>query len=179
MTHVLHIDSSANLTCSVSRAASAAIVRDLKADTVTRRDLATEGLPFITEKWADARLIPTAKRTAEEKTQLAHSDALVAELQAADILVIGVPLYNFGLPASLKAWIDLVARPQLTFRYTETGPEGLLTGKKAIVTFASGGVPMGSPQDFATPHLRQVLNFLGIDDVTILRARDVANLQAA
>lgn len=179
MTHVLRIDSSSTLTSSHSRAATAAIVDGLNPTTVTVRDLAATPLPQITEAWVDARLIPADKRTAEESEVLALSDTLVAELQAADVIVIGLPLYNFGMPAALKAWIDLIARPRLTFKYTEDGPVGLLDGKKAIVAFASGGVPMEAPVDFATPHLRQVLNFVGIDDVTFHRAADVVADRAA
>lgn len=92
------------------------------------------------------------------------------ELQAADIIVIGVPMYNFGGPATLKAWIDLVARPKVTFRYESGSPVGLLTNKKAIIVPASGGVPAGSSADHLTPHLKAFLAFLGITDVTITAA---------
>jgi FMN-dependent NADH-azoreductase len=95
---------------------------------------------------------------------------LIAELEAADTIVIGVPLYNFGIPAALKAWIDLIARARRTFRYTEAGPEGLLKDKKAYLVVASGGVPVGSDYDFATGYLRHVLGFVGITDVTVIDA---------
>jgi FMN-dependent NADH-azoreductase len=105
---------------------------------------------------------------------LAQSDELVAELRAADVLVIGLPIYNFGVPTSLKSWIDLVCRVGETFHYTENGPQGLLSGKTAYVTVASGGVPVGSPMDHATTYLTQVLNFIGITDITYIVATGLA-----
>ena len=172
MTHTLHIDASANLTTSLSRAASAQIVADLQG-TTTYRDLAADPLPQIDGAWADARLTDPATRSPEDAARLSLSDALIAELQAAETIVIGAPIYNFAAPASLKAWMDLVARPGVTFRYTQDGPEGLLTGKKAIVVVASGGVPVGSDIDFLSSHLRFFLGFIGITDVEILSAKDV------
>ena len=101
---------------------------------------------------------------------LVMSDTLVDELQAADILVIGAPIYNFGMPAALKAWFDQVCRMGRTFQYSEQGPKGLLEGKKAYIVITSGGVPVDSPADFCTPHLRHLMSFIGIDDVTIIEA---------
>lgn len=167
MTTVLHIDSSSNLTTSKSRALSRKLVNAQAPAQIIRRDLATDPLPFVDEAWINARLISSDELTPADKDILALSDDLVAELQAADIIVIGVPLYNFGAPAVLKAWIDLVARPKVTFRYTPTGPIGLLTDKKAIIAPASGGVPIGAAADHMTPHLKMFLAFLGITDVTI------------
>ena len=86
------------------------------------------------------------------------------------MLVIGSPIYNFGVPAALKAWVDMIARARLTFRYTANGPEGLLIGKKAYVVIASGGVPVDSAVDFATPYLRQALSFVGISDAEVIAA---------
>ncbi|WP_296416832.1 FMN-dependent NADH-azoreductase [Pseudooctadecabacter sp.] len=172
MPHILHIDASANLTTSLSRAASAALTAQ-QGGTVTRRDLAAHPLPQIDGPWADARLTDPATRSPEDAARLTLSDTLIAELQAADTIVIGAPIYNFAAPASLKAWMDLVARPGVTFRYTPDGPQGLLTGKKAIVAVASGGVPVGSDIDFLSSHLRFFLGFIGITDVDILAAKDV------
>ncbi len=92
-------------------------------------------------------------------------------MQAADTLVIGLPIYNFGVPAALKAWVDQVARAGVTFRYTETGPKGLLTGKRAIIAVASGGTEAGSDVDFATGYIRHVLGFIGITDVHLRHGR--------
>ena len=91
-------------------------------------------------------------------------------MRRTDVIVIGAPVYNFSIPASLKAWIDMIARARLTFRYTDSGPEGLLKGKKAYVVVATGGVPVGSPVDFATPYLRHALAFVGITDVEVIAA---------
>lgn len=113
-------------------------------------------------------------RDAAQRARLALSDELVDELYAADVLVVGVPVYNFGIPAALKAWIDLVARVQRTFRYTEEGPEGLLGGRKAYMVLASGGVPAGSEVDFASSYMRHVLGFLGITDVALIAADSMA-----
>jgi FMN-dependent NADH-azoreductase len=134
---------------------------------VVERDLA-EGLPFISEDWISANFTPLSERSADQRARLAHSDSLVKELEEADILVIGVPIYNFSVPASLKAWIDLVARVGLTFKYTETGPVGLLEGKKAYIMFASGGTTIGSDIDFASGYLQHVLGFIGVHDVDLI-----------
>jgi FMN-dependent NADH-azoreductase len=136
---------------------------------LTRRDL-NKGVPFVDDAWINANFTAPEERSAEQRSTLAESDALVAELKAADVLVIGSPIYNFGVPAALKAWIDMVARARLTFRYTENGPQGLLQGKKAYVVIASGGVPVDSAVDFATPYLRHALAFIGITDVEVIAA---------
>lgn len=144
---------------------------------VTRRDLSA-GVPFVNEAWISANFTADEERTDEHNDTLAYSNELVAELQNADTIVIGVPVYNFSIPATLKAWVDMIARARLTFRYTEDGPVGLLTGKKAYLVVATGGVPVGSPVDFATPYLRHALAFVGITDVEIIAA-DRINSDAA
>lgn len=172
MTHVpniLRVDASARRSASSSRALTDALIARLGSTAVVSRDL-SDALPFVTENWVHANFADEAERTAEQKAELELSDRLVAELFAADILVIGSPVYNFGIPAALKAWIDMVARARKTFRYTERGPQGLLTGKKAYVLMASGGTEIGSEIDFASGYLRHVLGFIGIDDVTIIAA---------
>ena len=136
---------------------------------LTRRNL-NSGVSFVDEAWIAANFTAEEERSDEQRLALAESDALVAELEQADIVIIGAPIYNFGVPAALKAWVDMIARARLTFRYTENGPKGLLTGKKAYVVIASGGVPVDSPVDFATPYLRQALKFVGITDVEIVAA---------
>jgi FMN-dependent NADH-azoreductase len=174
MTTVLHITSSGTTDGSISRAATAQIIADLAPTKVLTRDLAITPMPQVNSQWINARLVSVADRTVSEAASLALSDALIAEIVAADVVVIGMPIYNFGMPASLKAWVDLIARPGVTFYYTEDGPVGLIKGKKAIVAVASGGVPVDAPMDFATPHLRQVLRFVGIDDITVYTAKDLA-----
>lgn len=170
---ILKIDASARKAGSMTRELTDTLVTRL-LDThpsarVLTRDVSA-GLPVVDEAWVGANFTDPAERSSEQKLKLALSDTLVAELKAADVLVIAAPIYNFGIPASLKAWVDLVARARETFRYTENGPEGLLKGKKAYVVVASGGVPVNSAVDFATPYLKQVLAFIGITDVTVIAA---------
>ncbi len=180
MTHtILHINASGTTDGSVSRAATAQLIADMNPARVMTRDLAATPLPQVDDTWITARMVPESDRTDADRTALALSDELIAELKAADTVVIGMPMYNFGMPAALKAWIDLIARPKVTFAYSEDGPVGLLGGKRAVVAVASGGVPVDSPVDFATPHLRQVLRFIGIEDITVHVAKDVIAAQAA
>jgi FMN-dependent NADH-azoreductase len=162
---ILEVQASARSTGSISRDLTADLIAALEDRhgkvEVTQRDLAN-GLPFIDEAWVSANFTPEI---------LSRSDDLVAELQAADIIVIGAPIYNFSVPAVLKAWIDMIARARLTFEYTENGPVGLLKDKKVYAVVPSGGVPVGSPVDFATPYLRHALGFVGITDVEIIGAQ--------
>lgn len=169
---VLRIDSSAKNEASVTRQLADLMLQrlaDLQPVQVVNRDV-SQGLPFLDNSWVAANFTaPEARDTAMQAT-LALSDALVREVQDADVLVIGVPIYNFGVPAPLKAWFDLIARARLTFHYTEHGPQGLLAGKKAYLLAASGGTPVGGAIDFATPWLKHVLGFVGIHDVEVIAA---------
>lgn len=173
---VLEVAASGRSKDSVSRMLSADVIGALEARhgtiDLTRRNVA-QGLPFVNEPWIEANFTAPEERSAEQCAVLADSDALVLEIQNAEAIVIGLPIYNFGVPAALKAWIDMIARARLTFRYTENGPEGLLQGKKAYLVIASGGVPIDSPMDFATPYLRQALAFVGITDVEIIAAEQL------
>lgn len=177
---ILELNASARNAGSASRELTRDLVNALEdrygSVQTVRRDLGA-GLPFVDEDWVEANFTPEESRTARHREALALSDSLIAELQDADVLVLGVPLYNFSIPASLKAWIDLVARARVTFAYTENGPRGLLDGKKAYLVVATGGVPVGSAVDFATPYLKHVLGFIGITDVEIIAA-DRLNSQA-
>ncbi len=158
---------------SISRGLGQRLVDSLAAKTgagVTTRDLAANDLPFMTAERFGANLTPPADRTPQQAELAAIADTLIAELQAADTIVIASPVYNFGPPSTLKAWADLVARAGTTFRYTANGPEGLLTGKRAYLAIASGGTPMGSDIDFMSRWLIFFLGFLGITDVTIVAA---------
>lgn len=173
MTNLLRIDASARHEGSVSRDLTDRIIARLGASNITTRDL-SGGVPLIDESWVAANFTPADQRTTDQAATLTLSDTLVAELQAADTVVIGLPIYNFGVPAALKAWVDLVARVGLTFQYTETGPKGLLTGKRAIIAVASGGTEAGSAIDFATGYIRHILGFLGITDVDFVAADRLA-----
>ena len=169
---LFHLNASARTEGSVSRTLSDKLVAHLSdAQTqIISRDVGTSPLPLLDEAWVGANFTPDEARTPAQSNALALSDSLVAELEAADTLVLAVPIYNFGVPAAFKAWIDLVARARKTFKYTENGPVGLLDGKKAYVVIASGGTAAGSEIDFATPYVRHVLGFLGIHDVTVVAA---------
>lgn len=170
---ILRVDASMRRAGSVSRDLGDKLIdalrRGASVTEVAGRDLA-DGIALIDEDWIGANFTDAAARTEAQTRKLALSDALVAEIRAADILVIAAPIYNFGVPGALKAWIDQVARAGLTFRYTPDGPVGLLDGKKAYVVVASGGTAVDSPIDFATGYLRHVLGFIGIHDVTVIAA---------
>ena len=172
--HILRVDASMRREGSHSRSLADRVIDRLTAqrpDTrVTVRDLADGSMRLVDETWIGANFTDPAQRSDDQKAALAFSDRLVSELRAADTIVITVPIYNFTIPASLKAWIDLVARARETFRYTEAGPEGLLTGKRAILVYVSGGVAAGSETDFATDYMKHVLNFIGITDVETIDA---------
>ena len=166
---ILRIDASARRTGSVSRRLTDRIIARPGNANVVTRDLATP-LALVDERWVGANFTPADDRTDEQKNALATSDMLVDEVRAADTIVIGLPIYNFAVPAAFKAWIDQIVRAGETFRYTETGPLGLLTGKRAIVALASGGVALGSDWDYASGYVRHVLGFIGITDVTFIDA---------
>lgn len=184
--NVLRVDASGRESGSTTRALADLIVQGLAARGPVRvagRDVA-KGLPFVDEPWIAANFTDSDQRDEAKRAALARSDELVREVMEADLLLIGVPLYNFSVPASLKAWIDQIARARLTFRYTEHGPEGLLKGKRAILVVATGGTPVEGAMDFATPWLKHVLGFLGIGDVEVVAAErqmiqgDAARAQA-
>lgn len=172
MSNILRIDSSARTNGSVTRDLSAQLAVDLAGSeaAVIVRDLAATPPAFVDEAWVTANFTDPDARTDAQNQILAGSEALVREVEAADQIVIGAPVYNFNVPASLKAWIDQIARARRTFHYTENGPVGRLTGKTAWLVVASGGTALGSEIDFATPYLKHVLGFIGITDVRILDA---------
>lgn len=170
---ILRVDSSARSAGSNSRALADRLVDGLTGTgevEVTPRDLGSSGLPFVDEAWIGANFTDENDRSEAQRHALALSDELVDELVRADVLVLAVPLYNFNIPASLKAWIDLVARARKTFRYTENGPRGLLEGKTAFVLMATGGTEVGGDLDFASDYLRHILGFVGIHDVHFVAA---------
>ena len=181
MTTILHLDSSGRHTGSHSRALTQEIVGKLSGGNarVLRRDLAEDQPEFVDEAWIFANFTPEANRSAEQRARLERSDALIAELRAADVLVLGVPIYNFGVPAAFKAWIDQVCRAGVTFKYTETGPVGLLEGKTAYVVHSSGGTQVGSDIDYASAFTRHVLGFIGITDVETVAADGLMGDEAA
>lgn len=177
--NILRIDASARQADSVSRQLGDRFVHTLsqrRAAVVTTFD-ANSGAPFVSADWIGANFTPEADRDAAQRDEMAYSDARVAELKAADLVVITTPIYNFSVPATLKAWIDMIARAGLTFRYTENGPVGMLEDKRAVVLATSGGTPIGSEIDFATPYLKHVLGFVGIHDVSLIGAEGLAGAE--
>jgi FMN-dependent NADH-azoreductase len=137
---------------------------------LTLRDLTVTPHPALDEAALRALFTPAEQRSPEQAARVALDDALIAEVQAHDNLVLGVPMYNFGVPAQLKNWIDAIARNGVSFRYTEHGPEGLLSGKTVYVAFARGGRYRDTPADSQTPYLKTVLGFLGLTDVRFIYA---------
>jgi FMN-dependent NADH-azoreductase len=170
--NILQINSSARSNGSESTRLADAIVARLQAANpgaaVTRRDLAVNPHPLIDEATLGALFTPAADRTPEQAARVALDDALIAQAQAADVIVIGAPMYNFGMTVQLKSWFDAIARAGVTFKYGETGPVGLLTNKKVFVTLARGGLHKDGPNDTQVPHLKALLGFLGMTDVTFV-----------
>ena len=141
---------------------------------VTVRDLSADPVPHLTAERFGAFLAKPEQRTPTQQTVAADSDTLIDELKAADVLVLALPMYNFGVPSTLKAYFDHVARSGVTFRYTEAGPEGLLKGKKAYVFATRGGVYLGTPRDTQTAYVREFLGFLGISDIEFVYAEGLS-----
>ena len=174
MSNVLIIESSARQQDSFSRQLTEQFIRQWRevhpADLITVRDLAVNPVPHLDANLLGGWMKPEAQRSAAEQSSLQRSNELTDELLAADVLVMAAPMYNFAIPSTLKAWLDHVLRAGVTFKYTETGPQGLLAGKKAYVLTARGGIYAGSAADHQEPYLRQVMAFIGIHDVTFIHA---------
>jgi FMN-dependent NADH-azoreductase len=175
---ILQINSSARAENSHSTRLANAFVERLVAEqadaTLTVRDLGHTPHPMLDEVALQALFTPADKRTPEQAARVALDDALIAEIQATDIVVLGVPMYNFGVPAQLKNWMDAIARAQVTFRYTATGPEGLLKGKKVYIALTRGGKYRDTPNDSQTPYLKMFFGFLGMTDVQFAYAEGLA-----
>jgi len=176
--NILQINASARREGANSTKVANSVVERLKAAnptaTLTLRDLAVTPHPVLDEAALGALFTPAEQRTAEQAARVALDDALIAEIQAHDTIVLGVPMYNFGVPVQLKAWIDAIARAGTTFRYTATGPEGLLKGKTVYVALARGGLYRDTANDSQVPYLKAVLGFLGLTDVRFIYAEGLA-----
>ena len=178
MSNILVLNSSVSGEASVSRLLVADAVTELTqrdpSATVVFRDLAADPIPHLLPTTVAG--VRAAASTAAEQEARALSDKLIAELRAADVIVIGAPMYNFSIPTTLRAWFDHVLRAGETFRYSEAGPEGLLGGKRVIVVESRGGLYSEGPAqaiDFQEPYLRQLLGFVGLTDVTFIRAEKI------
>ena len=173
--NILRLDASMRKTGSHSRDLSDKLIKQLTGKNqtnenpskITIRDLAN-GIPFIDENWIKANFTAVDERTSKQHKCLTTSDVLVNELNDADLIVIGLPIYNFGVPAVFKAWIDQVVRSKLTFRYGDNGPVGLVNNKKAYIIIVSGGTKIDSELDFISHYLRHVLSFIGITDISFI-----------
>lgn len=175
---ILQINSSARSTGSHSTRLADDLVQRLRGaaqpSSLTVRDLGKTPHPALDEATLQALFTPAEQRSPAQAARIAQDDALIAEVQAADVLVLGVPMYNFGVPAALKNWIDAIARAGVTFKYTDKGPVGLLAGKKVYVTLARGGLYRDTPADTQVPYLKSVLGFLGMTDVQFVYAEGLA-----
>ena len=176
--NILQINSSARTTGSHSTRLANDVVERLQAiqgkSSLTLRDLGKAPHPALDEAALGALFTPADQRSAEQAARVAQDEALIAEVQAADVLVLGVPMYNFGVPAALKNWIDAIARAGVTFKYTDKGPVGLLQGKQVYVTLARGGLYRDTPADTQVPYLKTVLGFLGMTDIQFVYAEGLA-----
>jgi FMN-dependent NADH-azoreductase len=176
--NILQINSSARREASHSTRLANRIVerlRDTDPDAnLTVRDLNRHPHSVLDEAAVGALFTPAEKRTPEQAARVAMDDALIAEIKAADAIVLGVPMYNFGVPSQLKNWIDAISRAGVTFRYSANGPEGLLKGKTVYVALARGGRYRNTPADTMVPYLKTVLGFLGMTDVRFVYAEGLA-----
>ena len=176
--NVLQINSSPRGDASQSTRLATRLVERLRAAhpaaTVTVRDLGRTPHPELDEATLGALFTPADQRTAEQVARVALDDALIAEIQGADVVVLGVPMYNFGVSAQLKNWIDAISRAGVTFRYSASGPEGLLKGKKVHVALTRGGKYRNTPADTQVPYLKTVLSFLGMVDVHFVYAEGLS-----
>jgi FMN-dependent NADH-azoreductase len=172
--NILQINSSARSNGSESTRLADTIVAKLQAAnagaTLVRRDLAADPHPVIDEPTLQALFTPADARTPAQAARVALDDALIAQVQAADAIVIGAPTYNFGVTAQLKSWFDAIARAGVTFKYGPTGPVGLLTGKKVYVALSRGGMHRDAPTDTQLAHIKMFLSFLGMTDVQYIFA---------
>ena len=176
--NILQINSSARSQGSLSTRLADRLTAALRvatpAATLTVRDLAAQPHPSLDEAALQALFTPADERSAEQNRRVALDDALIAELKAADVVVIGAPMYNFGVSTQLKNWIDAISRAKVSFEYTAQGPRGLLTGKKVYVVLTRGGRYRDTAADSQVPYLRTVLAFLGMTDVEFVYAEGVA-----
>ena len=179
--NILQIHSSARADDSHSSRLARQIVQHVQASLpdpaeakIAVRDLGRTPHPELNETALQALFTPTEQRTPEQAARVALDDALIAELRAADVVVLGVPMYNFGVPAQLKNWIDAISRAKVTFQYTANGPVGLLTGKRVYIALTRGGQYRNTPADTQVPYLKTVLSFLGMTDIQLIYAEGLA-----
>ncbi len=178
--HILRLDASASVDTSNSKKLGDELIARLMAlhpgATVQQRDLNQE-IGFIDQNWVTANFTPIEQRSEIQRQRLAFSDELIEEIRRSDHIVLTTPMYNFGIPATLKAWIDMICRAGVTFQYTADGPVGLVKGKTVDIVITTGGAPLHSPVDFVTGYLKQIFGFIGIENINIIGA-DRMNVDA-
>lgn len=181
MSRILNIISSPRGEASNSIKLASAIIDRLKEQdpgaAVHTKDLTNAPFPHLEEVHLNAFFTPVENHTDADRAAIKHSNEAIQEIMDADVIVIGAPMYNFGIPSVLKSWFDHIARAGITFKYTANGPEGLITGKKAYIAVTTGGIysnPESAAYDFVTPYIKALLGFIGITDVTVVRAEGFA-----
>ena len=178
--HILRLDASASVDTSNSKKLGDELIARLMAlhpgATVQQRDLNQE-IAFIDQNWVTANFTPIEQRSEIQQQRLAFSDELIEEIRRSDHIVLTTPMYNFGIPSTLKAWIDMICRAGVTFQYTADGPVGLIKGKTVDIIITTGGAPLHSPVDFVTGYLKQIFSFIGIENINIIGA-DRMNVDA-
>lgn len=181
MKKVLHIISSprrdASLSIKLGNAIIERISKEIEGTQVEEFNLTDHPFPHLEEAHLGSFFTAPEQRNAEQQAAVQHSDRAIQKIKDSDILVIGAPMYNFGIHSTLKAWIDHIVRAGITFSYSESGVEGLLKGKKAYLAIASGGIYSEGPakgMDFVEPYLRAILGFIGITDITVFRIEGIA-----
>jgi FMN-dependent NADH-azoreductase len=178
--HILRLDASASVDTSNSKKLGDELIARLMAlhpgATVQQRDLNQE-IGFIDQNWVTANFTPIEQRSEIQQQRLAFSDELIEEIRRSDHIVLTTPMYNFGIPSTLKAWIDMICRAGVTFQYTADGPVGLIKGKTVDIVITTGGAPLHSPVDFVTGYLKQIFGFIGIENINIIGA-DRMNVDA-
>lgn len=174
MKNLLRISTSLFEESSVSSALSTDLISALASKggefNVIERDFSKQAIPHLDGEWLKAISTSVEERNTEQQEKVAFSDSLIDEIQAADILVIGLPMYNFTVPSMLKAWVDHIARAGVTFAYTEQGPQGLLNNTKVYLVAAMGGVHDTAATDFLRPYMKLIMGFIGLNDVEIITA---------
>jgi len=178
--HILRLDASASVDTSNSKKLGDELIARLMAlhpgATVQQRDLNQE-IGFIDQNWVTANFTPIEQRSEIQQQRLAFSDELIEEIRRSDHIVLTTPMYNFGIPSTLKAWIDMICRAGVTFQYTADGPVGLIKGKTVDIVITTGGAPLHSPVDFVTGYLKQIFSFIGLENINIIGA-DRMNVDA-
>ena len=171
--YILRLDASASVDTSNSKKLGDELIARLMAlhpgATVQQRDLNQE-IGFIDQNWVTANFTPIEQRSEIQRQRLAFSDELIEEIRRSDHIVLTTPMYNFGIPATLKAWIDMICRAGVTFQYTADGPVGLIKGKTVDIVITTGGASLHSPVDFVTGYLKQIFGFIGIENINIIGA---------